>query len=557
MIRDFNIKIMKPQIGTDRHRCFRQYFGNYFNKIRFLSAFICVYLWLIFLLSCSSPPSDLRTFLPAETLIYFETNDLGKTLDSLTESKAFSDAAKTKPDFSALKNMQVAIAVTGFESSETQVTDEQKVGKIKPHFIAVADTHSWNSATLPFAENTLGEFVNETYGGEVSLETSDKNGGKYFVWTATDGRKVFAFVEKSLVFFSNDESGLEKVFAVKKGEADSFAKSGKSFEKAENILANGYVSGEGIAQIANIAGISTAIDATDSEEGRSFIAGVLPQILQKTVKEVYWTATKTEQGIEDKYQILLDADSAKVFKETMISAAPKEGNPPVFIPNEFYSVTRYNLQNPQIAWRSLLLVTANQTDKLSGSILNEFSKDLLGNYGVSDAEIFLSAVDSPIFTVQFDAEGENSVLIADVKNAEEVKKSFSEIDFKKASEKQENAEIWKDSDGEILVAFVENKIVAGDKESVLKSLQAKQNGQNFSQNPLSAKLNESKSQTGTFGKDSGEKIVEVLGEKKAENLQMTTNFFTETRFTEKGIERKTVSPFGLVGTILEQFAKEQ
>lgn len=529
------------------------------HSYNFFSAplrFCAFALMTFFLLSCSSPPSDLRTFLPAETLVYMETNDLGKTLDALTENKAFSDAAKAKPDFSTLKNMQIAVAVTGFETSETQVTDEQKVGKIKPHFIAVADTHSWNSATLSFAENTLGEFVNETYGGEVSLETADKNGGKYFVWTATDGRKVFAFVEKSLVFFSNDESGIEKVFAVKKGEADSFAKSGKSFEKAENILANGYVSGEGIAQIANIAGISTAIDATDSEEGRSFIAGVLPQILQKTVKEVYWTATKTEQGIEDKYQIMLDAESAKVFKETMLSGDPKQSNS-AFIPNEFYSVTRYNLKNPQIAWRSLLMVTANQTDKLSGSILTEFSKDLLGNYGVSDAEVFLSAIDSPIFTVQFDAEGENSILVAGVKNAEEVKKSFSEIDFKKAPEKQENTEIWKDSDGETCVAFVENKIISGDKDSVLKSLQAKQNGQNLSLNPLSAKLNESKSPTATFGKDSGEKTVEVLGEKKAENLQMTTNFFTETRFTEKGIERKTVSPFGLVGTILEQFGKEQ
>lgn len=553
MIRDFNIKIMKPQINAHRHG----FFTKYFNKIRFLSAFICVYLWLILLLSCSSPPSNLRSFLPAETLVYMETNDLGKTLVALTESKAFSDAAKAKPDFSALKNIQVAIAVTGFETSETQVTDEQKVGKVKPHFIAVADTHSWNSATLSFTENTLGEFVNDTYGGEVSLETSDKNGGKYFVWTATDGRKVFAFVEKSLVFFSNDESGIEKVFAVKRGETESFAKSGKTFEKAENILANGYVSGEGIAQIANIAGISTAIDATDSEEGRSFIAGVLPQILQKTVREVYWTAAKTEQGIEDKYQIMLDAESAKVFKETMLSGDAKSSNSAAFIPNEYYSVTRYNLQNPQIAWRSLLMVTANQTDKLSGSILTEFSKDLLGNYGISDAEIFLSAVDSPIFTVQFDAEGENSVLIADVKNADEVKKSFSEIDFKKASEKQGNAEIRKDSDGETAVAFIENKIISGDNESVLKSLQAKQNGQNFSQNPLSAKLLESRSLTATFGKDSGEKTVEVLGEKKAENLQMTTNFFTETRFIDKGIERKTVSPFGLIGTILEQFAKEQ
>lgn len=544
---------MKPQIDTDRHGFFRKYF----NKIRFLSAFIGVNLWLIFLLSCSSPPSDLRSFLPADTLVYLETNDLGKTLDSLTESKAFMEAAKEKPNFSALKNMQVAIAVTGFESSETQVTDDQKVGKIKPHFIAVADTHAWNSQTLSFAENTLGEFVNETYGGEVSLDTSDKNGGKYFVWTATDGRKVFAFVEKSLVFFSNDASGIEKVFAVKKGEADSFAKSGKSFEKAENILANAYVSGEGVAQLANIAGISTAIDATDSEEGRSFIAGILPQILQKTVKEVYWTATKTEQGIEDKYQIMLDAESAKVFKETMISAAPKEGNSAVFIPNEFYSVTRYNLQNPQVAWRSLLLVTANQTDKMSGRVLTEFAASLLENYGISDAENFLSAVDSPVFTVQFDAEGENSVLIAEVKNAENVKKSFSEFDFKKAAEGLENAEVWKDKDDENAVAFVENKVILGDKESVAKALQAKQNGQNFAQNSFSAKLNESKAVSATFGKDSGEKIVEVLGDKKAENLQMTTNFLTETRLTEKGVERKTFSPFGLLGKILEQFVKEQ
>lgn len=552
MIRDFNTKIMKPQM--EKLKVKSKKFK--IKTIRILPVLFCLFTFY-FLLSCSSPPSDLRAFLPADTLVYLETNDLGKMLDSLTESKAFMEAAKEKPNFSALKNMQVAVAVTGFEATETQVTDAQTVGKIKPHFIAVTDTHAWNSQTLSFAENTLGEFVNETYGGEVALETSDKNGGKYFVWTATDGRKVFAFVEKSIVFFSNDEGGLEKVFAVKKGEAESFAKSGKSFEKAENILANGYVSGEGVAQIANIAGISTAIDATDSDEGRSFIAGVLPQILQKTVKEVYWTATKTEQGIEDKYQIMLDAESAKIFKETMISAASNKENPAAFIPNEFYSVTRYNLQNPQIAWRSLLLVTANQTDKMSGSILTEFAGSLLENYGISDAETFLSAVDSPVFTVQFDTEGENSVMIAEVKNAENVKRSFSEIDFKKTAEKQENADIWKDKEDENAVVLVENKVISGDKESVLKLLQAKQNGQNFAQNSFNAKLNESKAVSATFGKDSGEKTVEVLGDKKAENLQMTTNFMTETRFLEKSIERKTVSPFGLPGTILEQFAKEQ
>lgn len=535
----------KDNMKKIKERCVNHQFFNFLALCLFVS---------VVSLSCSSPPSDLRTFLPAETLVYFETNDLGKTLDTLTESNAFTDAAKMKPDFSAIKNIQVAVGITGFETSETQVTDEQKIGKIKPHFIAVADTHSWNSATLSFAENKIGEFVNETYGGEVSLDISDKNGGKYFVWTATDGRKVFAFVEKSLIFFSNDEGGIEKVFSVKTGNAESFAKNGKKFDKTENTLANGYVSGEGIAQIANIAGVSTAIDATESEEGRSFIARVLPQILQKSVKEVLWTATKTEQGIEDKYQILLDAETAKVFKETMISSAQDQTNSTTFFPNELHSATRYNLQNPQIAWRSLLLVTANQTDKLSGTILTEFAGSLLDPYGVSDAEMFLSAVDSQIFTIQFDAEGENSVVIADVKNLENVKKSFSETDFKKTSEKIENADVWISAEDETAIALIENKIISGDKESVVKCLKAKQHS---TKNTLFEKFGESKSVAMTIGKDSGEKIIEVLGEKKAKNLQLTTNFLTETRFIEKGIERKTVSPFSLIGTILEQFAKEQ
>jgi hypothetical protein len=34
---------------------------------------------------------------------------------------------------------------------------------------------------------------------------------------------------------------------------------------------------------------------------------------------------------------------------------------------------------------------------------------------------------------------------------------------------------------------------------------------------------------------------------------MLTVFTTETRFNSSGIERRTVSPFGLIGKILEQF----
>jgi hypothetical protein len=556
MSKNFTTEENYPQMNTDKHRCFLLRFRRNFDKIRFLSVFICVHLWIIFLSSCSSPPTDLRTFAPSDSLVYLETSDLGKTLNALTESKAFQDAAKKTPDFSALKGMQIAVAVTGFEASENQVTAENSVLNFKPRFVAIADTHTWNRYTLQFTENNLGEFVNETYGGEVVLDTSDKNGGKSFVWTAKDGRKVFAFVKDSRIFFSNDETALEKSLAVFRGEADSLMKNeslAKMRETTKDSLAFGYVSTDGIAQISNFAGVSTAMDATDDDEGRSFIAKVLPQVLRNSTREVFWTATKTEQGIEDKYSVSLMPETSVVVKETLIPAAQTQSNFAEFLPPDVSGATRYNLQNPQIAWRSLLLVAGKNTDAMSAKILIQFSGSLLEPYGVADAETFLSAVDSEIWTANFDAEGDKSVAIVGVKDVEKVKKSIAEINFKTAPEKLENAEVWKSKDGEIAAAFTENKLILGDAESILKCLQAKQNGQNFTKNSAWKKFSESNAVAVTFGKDATEKTVEVLGERKNENLQMLTNFTTETRFNANGIERKTVSPFGLIGRILEQF----
>lgn len=526
------------------------------RKILNISLRLCVFAVLLAFVSCSSPPTDLRTFVPADTLVYLETSDLGKTLNALTESKSFQDAAKKKPDFSALGGMQVAVAVTGFEASENQVTAENSVLNFKPRFVAIADTHTWNRYTLSFTEEKLGEFVNETYGGEVVLDTTDKNGGKSFVWTAKDGRKVLAFVKDSRIFFSNDETALEKSLAVFRGEADSLIKNeslAKLRETAKDSLAFGYISTDGIAQISNLAGVSTAMDATDDGEGRSFIARVLPQILRNSVKEVFWTATKTEQGIEDKYSISLMPETSSVVKETLISLTQNPSNSVEFLPSDVMGATRYNLQDPRIAWRSLLLVTGRNTDEMSAKILIQFSGSLLEPYGIADAETFLSAVDSEIWTATFDAEGDKTVAIVGVKDAEKLKKSIAEINFKTAPQKQENADVWKSKDGEIAAVFVENKLILGDAESIFKCLQAKQNGQNFTKNAAWKKISESKAVAATFGKNSTEKTIEVLGEKKAENLQMLTSFTTETRFNATGIERKTVSPFGLIGRILEQF----
>jgi hypothetical protein len=503
----------------------------------------------------------LRTLAPAETLIYLETKDLSKTLDALTENKNFQEAAKTKPDFSALENVQFAVVITGFEASEKQITAENSVLNFKPHFVAVADTHAWNWQTISLTENQINSFVKETYGDEASLEKSDKNDGKWFAWTAKDESKVYAYVADSQIFFGNDAAAIEKCIAVKRGEADSLLKN-ESLSRAhaassENNLAFGYVSPEGVAQISNLAGVSVASDASEEAEGQSFIARVLPQILQKTTREIVWSAQRTGGGIEDKLSISLTAETVSVVKETLATSAENKTSSADFVPSSAFSVTRYNLKNPLIAWRSLLLVTAKNTDAMSGNLLIQFSGKLLESYGIAEAETFLSAIESDIITAQFDAEGEKSIVIATVKNAELVKKSLSEINFKAPPEKQSNAEIWQSEDKTSSAAFIENKLILGDAETVLKCLEAKQNGQNFTKNARFQKFIESNAVAVTFARDldSAEKIVEVLGDAKDENKKFITDYLTETRITEKGIERRSVSDFGLIGTILEQIGE--
>ncbi len=536
----------------------RQSFTNAqaFSAGKMPAFYLCLFALFLFT-SCQTAPTNLRSFAPADSSVYLEANDLGKTLNALTESENFQKIATDKTDFFVLNGVQTAIVITNFETSEKQITTEDAVLNFKPQFVTIADAHTWEWQTISLAENQLNDFVRGIYGDDAKLETEDAGGGRWFVWTAKDGREVFAFVENSLIFFGNNRAEIEKCLKVKRGEAESLLKNEnltQAYSANDENLTFGFVTSEGVKQIADFIGVSTALSATDEEAGRSFIAAILPQILQNTTKEIVWTSRTHGGGIEDNYSIFLKKETASVLTETLSASAQTESNASEFLPAEISSATRYNLQNPLIAWRSLLLVTAKNTDQMNGKILVQFSNSLLESYGVKDAETFLSQVGSEILTARFDADGEKSAAIVEVKDLETVKESLiDEINFKISPEKHGNAEIWKSEEDEISAAFIGNKLVLGDSESVLKCLEAKQTGQNFTKNPIYKNFAASKAAAVTFAKDaeSAKKIADVLGKAK-QNANFSMNYLTETSFTNNKIERKTVSAFGLIGTILEQ-----
>lgn len=545
-------------------KCKKRFVSLFFTDYRLpiINYLLLVIFCALSFASCRTAPTDMRNLAPAESLIYLETQDLGAMLESLTDNKSFSENAKTKPDFSALENSQTAIVITGFESSAKQLTNDSAILNFKPQFVLIADTHSWERTNLALVENQIGRFVSKVYGDGAKLEKSERSGVNFFVWTAEDKRKIYAAIDGSLIYVGNNEAAIDKCLAVKRGETENLSRNENLAQArargGDGKIAFGYVSAEGIKEIADLVGISVAVDAAEEDLTKSFIAKILPPLLQKTVREISWTARKTEQGIEDKIYIKPDGQISDVWKETLVPNAVSQSQTAEFIPFNVGSVTRYNLQNPQIAWRSVLLTLSNKLEDFDGKIWLAASGSFFAPFGITDAETFLSAVNPNIVTVRLASENSEPLAIAEIKDEAKIKSSLiKELNFNAPPEKIGAASVWKSIDSEQSAAFMDGKVILGNRNDILTCLKARESGQNFTKNQQYQSFAQSNALTITIAKDNETtgKIVNVLGNGSKNNS--SAGFYkTETRFNSYGIERQSVSDFGLIGTLVSQFNME-
>jgi hypothetical protein len=98
-------------------------------------------------------------------------------------------------------------------------------------------------------------------------------------------------------------------------------------------------------------------------------------------------------------------------------------------------------------------------------------------------------------------------------------------------------------------------IVIGDAETVSKCLEARQAGGN---DRLAQRIGSSDAAAITVAVDSetSAKVIDLLSERKNENDRLDTSYMTETRFNKNGLERRTLSDFGLIGSIIARLARE-
>ncbi|HUF03825.1 MAG TPA: hypothetical protein VMM38_06575 [Aridibacter sp.] len=525
---------------------------------KFRTAFVA--LAALVFVSCGTGPTGLRSLAPVDTAVYLETPDLGALLGKLAGSPAIGSGER-KFDASRLNGMEVAVAMTGFEASESAVTDSEAVLNFQPQFTLIAETHAWSWQMESLVTGILGEFVNSNYGAGTKFEKSEREGQQWYIWTAADGRKAFAAVAGSQVFFGNNEAGVESCLAVKAGKQQSLLDNdrlSRQYEAAAGKLAFGYVSEEGVGKLSEFAGISMAIERSEEAGERSVISSVFPQLIRNSVREIVWTARAESDGIEDVIDIRLDENVAEAFEASMRPAPTADAEMLKFVSPDAFSVTRYNLRNPRVAFRSLLLASATKVDTSATRFVPLLGASLLQPYGVADPEAFLSFVGSYIVTVQFDEENSRSAAIVRTDDFEELRKRLLE-GFTRVE--GVDLETYAEPESGLRAVRSGTYVVIGDEVSVAKCVRAANSRTDFGKEADITRSDyfafalrpEHSAVTVSRDISSPSELAEVFITGRTA-VRKETYELTFTDFERFGIRRTYRSAFGFPGLIVGQFA---
>jgi hypothetical protein len=171
--------------------------------------------------------------------------------------------------------------------------------------------------------------------------------------------------------------------------------------------------------------------------------------------------------------------------------------------------------------------------------------------------MFLSGSGTNILTANLDADGDKPVVISEVKDTEKIKKSLlADMHPDKQATTDIGVEIWKSSDSDLAAAFLEKYVIVGEAESVLKCVKQKLNNTDVKGSVYMGLVGEPKRSGTTIGFDSTSamQVADMLSAKKSDDAKAGSTYFTETRFTKTGIDRRTTSDFGLIGSIIAQLA---
>ncbi len=499
--------------------------------------------------SCGSPRTGLRSLAPSDTVVYLETPDLGRLLATMSQQS--QGKGVTHPDFSSLNGVEVAVAVSGFEASQSKVTDQESVLNFQPQFTLIAETHAWEWQVESLVTGVLGDFIAGRYGPGTKLERSDRDGVSWFVWSAEDGRKAFAAAAGSQVYFGNNEDGIKACLNTRSGGSESLLSNeslSRQYENAGRKLAFGFVTEEGVRQLSEFAGVSMAIDRTDDAGAQSVISSIFPQLISNSVREVVWTSSLERGMIEDTVNVRIAPKIAEAFSESMRPSPSADDGVMSYVPHDARSVTRYNLADPRIAFRSLVIAAADRVSPQAARFVPVLGASLLEPYGVDDPEAFLALCRSFIVTVQFDEAGDESAAVVSTDDFEALRAELAD-GFKSRGDGT-----FLNEDLDLAMIRRSDIVVIGDPVSAKRAAAAADvrpgtpGSSRITMSPMFASVRRPEHPSVSVYRDDN---VSIFG--KVVGAATPSFGMTITDFESSGIRRTYRSKLGIPGSLISQF----
>lgn len=492
---------------------------------------------------------DLRSAVPRETLAFVHARDVGAVYGLIAKNSGSNGQGIS----SYLDGVEIAVALTGFETSEQELTESASVLNVRPKFAAVAKTNAWSWQVSSLIDGPLNDFIVKEYGNGVIRGKRSARYGDFEEWTSADGRKAYAAAFDDLIFFGNDLDSIEQCLAAKRGEQPSLIEDQvltdfvSEYPDSEVI---GYFPKRAVKKFADVAGVSAAVSGSKQEGIRAFVARLVPQILRSSVEEVFWTSKNRDGFFEDRISFVTNQAVSEVISETMKPGNAEPNDLIKYLPANTASVTRYNLRNPRISYRSLMVLAAKNADPASGRLIAAVSGSLLEPYGVADAEKFLESTGSELLTVQTNGASDASVAIVSVKDGGGLVGSLvPEIGVQRKAIMLDGMELWTSTDNSSMSAAIGDKVlIIGDTDTVLSSLKKEGRSAAVTKKKVFDSLINSEALAATISLDEGE--YDFLN--KARNRK-NYHYLSETSFSKRGVIRRYQSRFGLIGSLVSDF----
>lgn len=545
--------------------------------------------------------SEMAAYVPQDSLIYFEADDLPEVLSAITSTEAWrtlAPAAGVRQDFGRLgwltklarwtgigtaetvvfSRAQVAIAVLGVDAKE-----EQGLAlNISPRLVVVVETHTSESRARRAVEQLVGDFARRAYGNP-KFEQNTHGGAHFLIWSSqSGGKKIVAALSGSAAFVGNDDSAVEACLSAWRGEHASLATDPELADMrrrvgGEDALAFGYVSQASAPKLTQIAALVLAGSSQAGAREQSALAIALPQLAGRVLGGASWSAKVERGAVEDNYYFALPGQLTTRLSVALETSADRSFQSADFIPADAHQVTRYNFSEPYETWRGINAVISSQLDPTFAPFAAAFLDKSLEPFGIDSPRDFLRALGSEIATARLGDEGDELIFVGAARDEATLRDLIRKrLGVRARTVRVGDAEMLVSDDAERGAASLfAGHVVLGSELGVRRCLEAHFAGKTIAasdafKKPLALASQADAPIVATFTDDreSALRFVSLASRRVGDNksapdaatlaraVASLPYSLTITKLKADGVERTTISPFGLLADIALKFSPE-